>query len=121
MYSQLGTIDATEHGIELTPRTKPVHQPPYRAGHKHRYFPTSEVNRMLAEGVIRPSQSKWASPVVSAPKGAGSLRFCVDYRRFNAYLIGEEFDLHTDHNCLRWLMDIVGPSGRLMRSRLRLG
>ena len=36
------------------------------------------------------------------------------------YLMGEKFTVLTDHNSLRWLMEITDPSGRLMRWRLRL-
>ncbi len=36
------------------------------------------------------------------------------------YLLNVEFDSHTDHYALKWLMTITEPSGRLMRWRLRL-
>ena len=57
--------------------------PPRRLGYVRRKMLGDLVRDMLKDGVIQPSTSPWAFPVVIAPKADGSPRFCVDYRRLN--------------------------------------
>ena len=51
------------------------------------------VEDMFERGVIRPSQSPWASPVVLVEKKDKSLRFCVDYCRLNSVTKMDVFPL----------------------------
>lgn len=36
-------------------------------------------------------------------------------KRFQSYLYGRKFYIHTDHNALKWLMSVHDPTGRIAR------
>ena len=97
---ELGEIRTTQHYIDLLPGSRPVAQQPYRAGPKARELEQREVEKMLQAGVIEPSQSAWASPVVMVPKPDGTLRFCVDYRRLNAMTARDSYPLPRMDECI---------------------
>ena len=42
-----------------------------------------ELKKMEEKGVIEPSTSPWASPIVLCKKKDGTVRFCIDYRKLN--------------------------------------
>ena len=70
------------HDIELTD-PRPIKSRPYPLPHALRQVVEDEVKEMLELGVIEPSSSPYASPVVLVKKPDGSNRFCCDYRKLN--------------------------------------
>ena len=81
--SELGCTDIVCHSID-TGDSRPIKQRPYRTPIIHRETISRMIDEMEEQGVVQPSISPWASPVVLVPKKDGSQRFCVDYRRLNA-------------------------------------
>lgn len=78
----LGRTTTVSHSID-TGSHAPLRQRPYRVSASERRVIDEQVSDMLRRGVIQPSHSPWASPIVLVKKKDGSIRFCVDYRRLN--------------------------------------
>ena len=74
----LGQTTAMTHKID-TGSAAPIKQPPRRQVLAHGDYMEKAVQEMIDEGIARPSESPWASPVVLVKKKDGSIRFCVDY------------------------------------------
>ena len=81
--SELGCTDVVSQNIDTGDKL-PVKQPPYRAPMIYREKITEMVMEMQERGIVQPSMSPWASPVILVPKKDGSLRFCADFRKLNA-------------------------------------
>ena len=87
-----GHTKTVQHEIPL------VDSRPFRL--PYRKIPPSQwqdVRKLLVEmeaaGVIRPSKSPYASPVVVVTKKDGSLRLCIDYRKLNSCSTRDAFPL----------------------------
>ncbi|KAL2905959.1 Transposon Ty3-I Gag-Pol polyprotein [Bienertia sinuspersici] len=85
--------DLYDHRIPLEFGTNPVNIRPYRYPLKQRDIIEKLVTEMLAQGIIRDSNSPFASPVVLVGKKDGSWRLCVDYRELNRKIIKDKFPI----------------------------
>ena len=75
---------SSHHTLILVPGDAvPVRQHPRRLPLAQREEALEAVEDMQKQGIIEPSVSPWASPVVLVKKKDGSTRFCVDYRKLN--------------------------------------
>jgi hypothetical protein len=97
------TVSATtKHSIHLkdhTPfRVRAYH---YSDKKKKTLMIDEQVEQMLADGIIEPTTSKYASPIVIVKNKDGRPRFCVDYRRLNAVTKDEAAPLPIIQETLR--------------------
>ena len=76
-----------------TEDARPIRQPQRRFSPADIAIIKGEVDAMLLAGIVVPSHSPWASPVVLANKPDGTKRFCIDYRPLNEVTIGDAFPL----------------------------
>ena len=97
--SDLGLTDLVRHRIDVGD-SRPVKQPPRRFPFAKRKMEEDEIARMLELGVIMPSASPWASPVVMVTKKDGSCRFCLDLRMLNQKTRKDAFPLPRISDCI---------------------
>ena len=84
----MGHTNATEHKIILKdPDTLPFKEHFCRIPPPQLDEVREHLKLMLDAGVIRPSNSLWCNAVVLVRKKDGSLRFCIDFRKFNSLTV----------------------------------
>lgn len=94
-------VTHTKHKIVLDPNIQPIKQRPYRVPITLESKVEAEIKEMLANQIIKPSESSWASPINLIKKKDGGWRFVVDYRKLNSvtrkdsYLLPRIDDLLT--------------------------
>lgn len=76
-----------------TGESRPLKQSPRRMPFSVRQEVARQLREMQRDGVIEPSNSSWASPVVLVCKCDRSHRFCVDYRALNTVTKTDTFPL----------------------------
>jgi hypothetical protein len=52
-----------------------------------------QLDEWIAQGVIEPSISPWASALVAVAKKGGGIRWCIDFRALNAHTVADSFPL----------------------------
>ena len=64
--------------------SQPVRSHPYRIPPRWKDEVRGELDKLLDLGIIQPSDSPWASSIVTVGKKDGGVRICIDFRAVNS-------------------------------------
>ena len=88
----IGCTREVEHKI-LTGNSPPVMLNPRRVPLALEKKGDELIDKLVEQGVIRPSHSPWNAPIVVVQKKNGDIRMCVDYRKLNAVTLRPVFPI----------------------------
>jgi len=91
---QPGCCDWIQHEIHVTGNFKPKRLRAYRVPESLKPEVEKQIEEMLQLGIIKPSKSEMASPVVCVLKGKDGrdgVRLAIDYRYLNKYCLGDAY------------------------------
>lgn len=86
-----------KHRIRTTDEV-PIHTKSYRYPFVHRQEVRDQIAKMLDQGIIRPSDSAWSSPIWVVPKkmdssGKQKWRLVVDFRKLNEKTLDDKYPI----------------------------
>ena len=71
----------------------PVAYRPYRLGEPEKKVVREIVAELIENGIVRESDSPYASPITLVKKATGEDRLCIDFRKMNAITIKDKYPL----------------------------
>jgi transposase InsO family protein/site-specific DNA-cytosine methylase len=99
----IGQVDLQPFHIQLREGARPVADRPYRYSPKLTQLVKVEIDKLLAAGIIRPSMSEWASPVVAVLKPDGTARITVNFKKLNQMTVVPKIPLPNIDDVLQSL------------------
>lgn len=89
---KIGYTNTVKHKI-VCKDYEPIKQKSYPMNADKRNFVIKKIQEMEEQGLIEPSQSGWASPIVLPKKKNGDYRLCVDYRKLNNKTVNDAYPM----------------------------
>jgi hypothetical protein len=86
------TVTTSELKIRLTTDV-PIRYRPYRLSYAERQTIREIIDDLCQKGIVRPSCSPYASPILLVTKKDGSPRMCVDYSALNRITVKNRYPL----------------------------
>jgi hypothetical protein len=96
-FEKLGTVKGMVCEIDLTDNV-PVRSRPYQCSPPKLKILREVVQDLLEKGVVRKSNSQYASPTFLVPKPNGGHRMVIDYRLLNKKVVFDAFPMPTVEN-----------------------
>lgn len=90
--TELGQCGIVQHEIHLTDPI-PTRQKPYRVPYHLKSEMRNQINTLLEAGIIQPSKSAFAAPVLLVKKSDNSYRLVADLRKLNSKTVPDNFPL----------------------------
>ena len=89
----IGYTSLIHHKITIEEGTQPISHRPYRLSPIESDYLRKELEKYCKLGVIAPSNSPWAAPVILVKKKNGEYRMVIDYRKLNAVTKKDSYPL----------------------------
>lgn len=92
------TSKINKQKIQLQENATPSYSKQYRLPQSQKTEIHKQVNKMISDGIIEPSNSEWSSPLLLVPKKSDSngnkkWRIVIDYRKLNKSIKNDRFPL----------------------------
>ena len=95
----LTRTDQIYHDVDIE-GSKPIKQHPYRMNPMKLQYLREEVQYLLDNDLIEPSQSDWSFPCILVPKPDRRLRMCTDYRKEKSVTTTDSFPVPRMDDCI---------------------
>lgn len=113
----IGHTNLLKHKITIKEDTMPISHRPYRISPLEAEHLQKELDKYCKLGVIEPSNSPWAAPVILVKKKNGEYRMVIDYRKLNAVTKKDAYPLPRIDD----LLDTLGKAKVFSALDMRAG